>query len=79
MPPPQAPTKPVSETLNYKDAPDDIRRQIEAKAGLQPSQDGEMTEGQSGDPKMQSAPAAKGNTSKPKRPSPQSAAAENPS
>lgn len=29
--------KPVSESLNYKDAPDDIRRQIEAQAGLQPS------------------------------------------
>jgi hypothetical protein len=29
--------KPPSESLNYKDAPDDIRRQIEAQAGLQPS------------------------------------------
>jgi len=30
------PTK-VSESLNYKDAPEDVRRQIEAQAGLQPS------------------------------------------
>lgn len=33
------PPKRPSETLNYKDAPPDIRRQIEAQAGLQPSQD----------------------------------------
>lgn len=32
--PPKAP----SESLNYKDAPPDIQRQIEAQAGLQPSQ-----------------------------------------
>jgi hypothetical protein len=31
------PTK-VSESLNYKDAPEDVRRQIEAQAGLKPSQ-----------------------------------------
>lgn len=33
---PQA--KPVHETLSYKDAPEDIKRQIEQQAGLQPSQ-----------------------------------------
>jgi hypothetical protein len=32
--PPKAP----SESLNYKDAPEDVKRQIEAQAGLQPSQ-----------------------------------------
>lgn len=31
------PAKPPSESLNYKDAPEDIKRQIEAQAGLQPS------------------------------------------
>lgn len=30
--------KPVSETLSYKDAPEDIKRQIEVQAGLTPSQ-----------------------------------------
>lgn len=37
----QKPTqeKKPSETLNYRDAPDDIKRQIEQQAGLQPSQD----------------------------------------
>lgn len=34
---PQPPRAP-SESLNYKDAPEDIKRQIEAQAGLQPSQ-----------------------------------------
>lgn len=34
--PAQAPRTP-SESLNYKDAPEDIKRQIEAQAGLQPS------------------------------------------
>lgn len=29
--------KPPSETLNYKDAPEDVRREIEAQAGLTPS------------------------------------------
>lgn len=33
-PPPKTP----SESLNYKDAPEDIKRQIEQQAGLQPSQ-----------------------------------------
>lgn len=33
----QAPRSP-SESLNYKDAPPDVKRQIEAQAGLQPSQ-----------------------------------------
>lgn len=32
------PVKTPSETLNYKDAPADVRRQIEQQAGLQPSQ-----------------------------------------
>ncbi len=37
--PPAPPTpKPPSESLNYKDAPPDIRRQIEAQAGLKPSE-----------------------------------------
>lgn len=42
--PPQAagaqpqPPKMPSESLNYKDAPEDIKRQIEQQAGLQPSQ-----------------------------------------
>lgn len=36
---PNAPQgKQVSETLSYKDAPEDIKRQIEMQAGLQPSQ-----------------------------------------
>lgn len=30
--------KPVSESLSYKDAPEDIKRQIETQAGLNPSQ-----------------------------------------
>jgi len=30
--------KPISESLSYKDAPEDIKRQIEIQAGLQPSQ-----------------------------------------
>lgn len=29
--------RPISESLNYKDAPEDIKRQIETQAGLQPS------------------------------------------
>jgi hypothetical protein len=37
-PPAPPPTKPPSESLNYKDAPPDVKRQIEAQAGLQPSQ-----------------------------------------
>ncbi len=36
----KGPEKPPSESLNYKDAPEDIRRQIEEQAGLQPSQTG---------------------------------------
>lgn len=38
--PPPAPPKQPSETLNYADAPEDIKRQIEAAAGMQPSQMG---------------------------------------
>jgi hypothetical protein len=34
----EKPVKAPSESLNYKDAPEDIKRQIEAQAGLQPSQ-----------------------------------------
>lgn len=34
----QTPPKAPSETLNYKDAPEDVKRQIEEQAGLQPSQ-----------------------------------------
>jgi len=33
-------SKPPSESLNYKDAPEDIKRQIEKQAGLEPSADG---------------------------------------
>ncbi|MES2408757.1 MAG: hypothetical protein V4509_00470 [Patescibacteria group bacterium] len=32
--------KPPSETLNYKDAPEDVKREIEAQAGLKPSEIG---------------------------------------
>lgn len=32
--------KPPAETLNYKDAPEDVKREIEAQAGLKPSQIG---------------------------------------
>lgn len=34
----QKPPKLPSESLNYKDAPEDVKRQIEAQAGLEPSQ-----------------------------------------
>jgi hypothetical protein len=37
MPPSNQPSGKVAESLNYKDAPPDIRRQIEEQAGLQPS------------------------------------------
>lgn len=37
---PSAPTKDPSESINYKDVPDDIKRQMEAKAGFEPSQEG---------------------------------------
>ena len=37
QPPPPPPPKSPTETINYKDAPEDIRRQIEAQAGLKPS------------------------------------------
>jgi hypothetical protein len=36
---PEAPAKPPSETLNYKDAPPDVKRQIEQQAGLEPSKE----------------------------------------
>lgn len=36
--PPQNPINKVSESMSYKDAPPDVQRQIEAQAGLQPSQ-----------------------------------------
>ncbi len=35
---PEEPKKSPSETLNYKDAPPDVQREIEAQAGLQPSE-----------------------------------------
>jgi hypothetical protein len=35
----QKPQKNPSESLNYKDAPEDIKRQMEQQAGFQPSQD----------------------------------------
>ncbi|MFP5260985.1 MAG: hypothetical protein ACLGJB_03665 [Blastocatellia bacterium] len=38
VPPPEAPANKVNESLSYKDAPEDIKRQIEQQAGLQPSQ-----------------------------------------
>jgi hypothetical protein len=45
MPPPMPPPPPPPEhkpadTLNYKDVPDDVKREIEAQAGLKPSQMG---------------------------------------
>lgn len=36
--------KPPAETLNYKDAPEDVKREIEAQAGLQPSRIGGTVE-----------------------------------
>lgn len=36
--------KPPAETLNYKDAPEDVKREIEAQAGLKPSQLGGSVE-----------------------------------
>lgn len=40
LPPPAPPQQEdtVSESMNYKDVPEDVKRQLEAKAGLQPSQ-----------------------------------------
>lgn len=38
------PQNKVSESLNYKDAPDDIRRQIESQAGMKPSTAGQDTQ-----------------------------------
>jgi hypothetical protein len=40
QPPQQGPFDKLIETVNYKDTPPDIQRQIEAQAGLQPSQMG---------------------------------------
>jgi hypothetical protein len=41
IPPPSAgPAKTPEETIQYKDTPEDIKRQIEEKAGLVPSQEG---------------------------------------
>lgn len=42
---PPPPKKP-SESLNYKDAPNDIKRQIEQQAGLQPSQEVQVPKSQ---------------------------------
>lgn len=38
------PSKPPAETLSYKDAPEDVKREIEAQAGLKPSQMGESAD-----------------------------------
>ncbi len=51
--------KPPAETLNYKDAPEDVKREIEMQAGLQPSRIGgtlEYTGAIPADPSMQTAP-----------------------
>lgn len=40
QPPPQKPVNKVSESMSYKDAPEDIKRQIEEQAGLKPSETG---------------------------------------
>lgn len=37
------PTKRFTETLDYKDAPEDIKRQMEEQAGFQPSQQGQQS------------------------------------
>jgi hypothetical protein len=37
-----APEKDVSDTVNYKDAPPDVRRELEARAGLEPSRMGSL-------------------------------------
>ena len=37
-----APEKDVADTVNYKDAPPDVRRELEARAGLQPSRMGSL-------------------------------------
>lgn len=55
QPPPQSPQKPIQELLDYKDAPEDIKRQMEVKGGFQPS-DGVYKE----EPKTAKAPVAKG-------------------
>jgi hypothetical protein len=41
-PPPEQPhpMQKISESINYKDAPDDVRRQMEKAAGMEPSQSG---------------------------------------
>lgn len=41
--PPKDDTKKVSESLNYKDAPPSVRRQIEQQAGLQPATEAEVS------------------------------------
>jgi hypothetical protein len=38
------PSKPPAESLNYKDAPEDVKREIEAQAGLKPSKVGGSVE-----------------------------------
>lgn len=49
--------KPPAETLNYKDAPEDVKREIEAQAGLQPSRIGGTTEMTGPQPVIPNAPA----------------------
>jgi len=41
--PPQKPTNKVAESMNYKDAPPSVRRQIEQQAGLQPATEEEVS------------------------------------
>lgn len=47
-PPEQNPMTKLIETINYKDAPESIKRQIEAQAGFQPA-----TEGEAADPEAE--------------------------
>jgi len=61
--------KQVSESLNYKDAPPDVRRQIEAQAGLVPSQHGDLevqAMAQEAKPKPAPTPVAAAAPAKPK-------------
>ena len=57
--PPPIPMKTPAETINYKDAPEDVKREIEAQAGLQPSRLGGVgqTTGDVSRKVMEAAPA----------------------
>lgn len=50
-PVPQQPSPKVSESISYKDLPEDVKRQVEAQAGLKPSQTGLQTPEKGGKPK----------------------------